>query len=220
MKTHSSVEIKASQPRRKGTKLNVSELEKNPAKIPPGQVQVKTNTHIWHVGVYIGYRPEVQGPAVIHFQNRNQEKKVPAVGPGKVHFQHIRAFLAPYNTDQLEYVPNDLTKRGPRPPHQIVEMAFSLYRQGFGDYNCALNNCEDFSLQCCYTNPPLLSDQTKGYAAYALAGAVGGLILTSTALRQASEAYEQELHEIEKLRLRQERRQKFLPACFAPKLDM
>jgi len=33
-------------------------------------VQVKTNSHIWHVGVYIGFRPEVRGPAVVHFQHR------------------------------------------------------------------------------------------------------------------------------------------------------
>jgi hypothetical protein len=172
------------------------------------------------VGVYIGYRPEVAGPAVIHFQHRDQEKKVPAVGPGRVHFEHIRAFLAPYSTDQLEYVPNDLPQRGPRPSHQIVEMAFSLHRQGFGEYNCALHNCEDFALHCCYTNPPLLSDQTKGYAAYAVAGAVGGMILATAALHQASESYERELEELEKQRLRQARRQKFLPACFAPKVDM
>ena len=47
----------------------MAELEKNPAKIPPGHIQVQTTTHIWHAGVYIGYRQEVGGPAVIHFQN-------------------------------------------------------------------------------------------------------------------------------------------------------
>ena len=34
-----------------------------------GTFQVKTHTHIWHVGVYVGFRAEVGGPAVIHFQH-------------------------------------------------------------------------------------------------------------------------------------------------------
>ena len=141
--------------------MTLRQLEKNPNAIPPGQIQVKSHTHLWHVGVYVGYSPEVRGPAVVHFQNAFQDKKVPAVGPGQVYFQHLREFLAPYNTDSFEYVPNDMMKRGPRPPHEIVQRAMAARYQGFGDYNCAINNCEDFALQCVYYNPPLLSDQTK-----------------------------------------------------------
>ena len=151
---------------------------------------MKTNTHIWHVGVYVGFRAEVGGPAVIHFQHwsdvaamlhavcvfkfclrllimhrtRNtsdQTKKVPAFGPGRVIFEHIRAFLSPYHATTFEYVPNNVAKRQPRPPHEIVLRAFSFYQRGFGEYNCAVNNCEDFVLQCVYAMPPLLSDQTK-----------------------------------------------------------
>jgi hypothetical protein len=83
------------------------------------------------------------------------------VGPGQVRFESIRAFLAPYSTDAFEFVPNDLPKRRPRAPHEIVQHALSLYQRGFGDYNCVVNNCEDFVLQCVYASPPLLSDQTK-----------------------------------------------------------
>ena len=83
------------------------------------------------------------------------------MGPGQVRFESIRAFLAPYSTDAFEFVPNDLPKRRPRAPHEIVQHALSLYQRGFGDYNCVVNNCEDFVLQCVYASPPLLSDQTK-----------------------------------------------------------
>ena len=86
---------------------------------------------------------------------------MPAFGPGRVSFEHIRAFLSPYNATTFEYVPNDVAKRQPRPPHDIVLRAFSFYQRGFGEYNCAVNNCEDFVLQCVYAMPPLLSDQTK-----------------------------------------------------------
>ena len=63
--------------------------------------------------------------------------------------------------DQFEYVANNLQQRGPRPPHEIVARALAFYQHGFGAYNCVVNNCEDFVMQCVYSNPPLLSDQTK-----------------------------------------------------------
>ena len=133
---------------------------------------------------------------------RYQDKKVPAMGPGRVHFAHIRDFLAPYNTgtciacpariythmyvymrrsrveayrgasdsapnplgadaDQFEHVANNLQQRGPRPADEIVASALRFYEHGFGAYNCAVHNCEDFAMQCVYSNPPRLSNQTK-----------------------------------------------------------
>ena len=166
----------------------------------------------------------------------DQTKKVPAVGPGQVRFEHIRMFLAPYNATTFEYVPNDVPKRNPRPPHEIIHRAFSFYQRGFGEYNCAINNCEDFVFQCVFASPPLLSDQSKvttpllfcvttpilalmlfcvlsdglveqGYAAAAAAGALGGIIMASTVLQQEEAARQRKT------------KRALMPACLAPRVD-